>query len=84
MKHTKPTSTTTNRRAPYSGIGRLPKDIANNGYVVDLVAAITNAADSLGQSIHYFQKNGDWYIAVLIPNVAELAKIDAESASEAL
>jgi hypothetical protein len=33
----------------------------------------------MGQPIRIFRKNADWYISVIIPNRAELAKIDADT-----
>ncbi len=66
------------RRGPY-GPQNLPDDIRQHGYVADLITVITQAADSMGQPIRIFRKNADWYIGVIIPNRAELAKIDAHT-----
>ncbi len=66
------------RRGPY-GPQNLPDDIRQHGYVADLITVITQAADNMGQPIRIFRKNADWYIGVIIPNRAELAKIDAHT-----
>ena len=67
------------RRGPHS---RLPEELAQHGYVRDLVAEISIAAASMGAKIHFHTKNADWYIAVLIPRQAELDAIDAATEDE--
>jgi hypothetical protein len=64
------------RRAPYR---RLPDNIAANGFVADLVSAVTAAAESMGQPVRFFRKNADWFVGVAIPNRAELDKIEADT-----
>jgi hypothetical protein len=57
-------------------MGHLPIEIRDNGYVADLVGAVKAVADEHKAQPSMIQKNGDWYIAVLIPNAAELKDID--------
>ena len=72
------------RRGPWGGMDRIPEEIRQNGYVSDLIAEITNAAKAMGQPIHVFRKNADWFVAVMIPNQAELAKLDATTDARAV
>ena len=61
------------RRAPYVGTSSLP----DNGYVRDLAWAVEAAAQAHGAAVRVIKKNGDRYLAVLVPNETELAAIDA-------
>ena len=60
-------------RKPYT---ELPERLLENGFVSDLVTTMTGAAESLGMPIYNFQKNGRWFIAVRVPDAAELARLD--------
>jgi hypothetical protein len=37
----------------------------------------------MGQPLRIFRKNSDWFIAVVIPNLGELARLDGASAEGA-
>lgn len=62
------------RRGPCS---KLPAAIAQHGFVSDLVAAVGAAAAEHGRTMSVHKKNGDYYLAVLVPDSDELAVIDA-------
>jgi hypothetical protein len=57
------------RRPPY---GVLPDAARKNGYVSDLVDAVTTVAKEHGAKVGFHKKNGDYYIAVLVPTAQEL------------
>lgn len=66
------------RRQPYS---ILPADIADNGFVEDLLHEATNLADGFGLRIHKFKKNNDWFFAIRVPSHEDLAVIDRATSS---
>ena len=64
------------RRGPYGGVNLLPENIRTNGYVADLITEVQNAAAVMNRPVHVFQKNGEWFLAVMIPTNEELTTFE--------
>lgn len=64
------------RRLPWATV---PAEMLAHGFTADLIAAVTAAAKDHGQPITYHRKNGEVYIAVLLPDADERARIDAQT-----
>lgn len=62
------------RRQPYA---TLPAYLEGNGFIADLIHQIREA--SLGLHVTYLKKNNDTYIAIRLPDPAELAAIEART-----
>ncbi|MCW5982440.1 MAG: hypothetical protein KIT09_30415 [Bryobacteraceae bacterium] len=67
------------RRKPH---GQVPADIAGHGFVADLEHEMSQLAAGFGIRVHRFRKNGDWFLAVRLPDRDELARIDRDSTGE--
>ena len=73
---TTPAAPVFKRRWRVFTLGGSPHDVANNGYVADLIHAVRLAAESHGAAVAIIKKNSDRYITVQIPNADEVVAID--------
>ena len=66
------------RRGRYST--RLPEPQASHGFVRDLVSELERVAKEFKLDLGVYKKNHDYYLSILVPNVAELDAMDRSSA----